>query len=150
MVWVTEADGTCTYLNQSWYDFTGQTPETGLGFGWIDATHPDDQQAAHDIFVRANEKREAFRLEYRLRRKDGSYAWAIDSAKPRFGEDGEFLGYIGSVIDITDRKQWEAVTRANAAPTAPKPAKWGRWIGPEIGELSSSTLQKQLRTAARR
>ncbi|HVF87507.1 MAG TPA: PAS domain S-box protein [Pyrinomonadaceae bacterium] len=107
MVWVTAANATCTYLSQSWYDFTGQTPETGLGFGWLDATHPDDQQAAHDTFVRANEKREAFRIEYRLRRKDGSYAWAIDSAKPRFREDGEFLGYVGSVIDITDRKQAE-------------------------------------------
>ncbi|HVF27201.1 MAG TPA: PAS domain S-box protein [Pyrinomonadaceae bacterium] len=111
MVWVTEADATCTYLSQSWYDFTGQTPETALGFGWLEATHPDDQQAAHDIFVRADEKHEAFRLEYRLRRKDGSYGWAIDSAKPRFGEDGEFLGYIGSVIDITDRRQAEQVLR---------------------------------------
>jgi PAS domain S-box-containing protein len=107
MVWVTEADGICTYLSQSWYEFTGQTPETGLGFGWIDATHPDDQQLAHDTFVTANEKREVFRIEYRLRRKDGSYAWAIDSAQPRFAENGEFMGYVGSVFDITERKNAE-------------------------------------------
>ncbi len=111
MVWVTEVDGTCTYLSQSWYDFTGQTPETGLGYGWISATHPDDQKPIHDIFAAANVKREAFKLEYRLRRKDGTYAWAIDSAQPRFSEAGEFLGYIGSVIDITERKQIEETLR---------------------------------------
>ncbi|MDQ3131216.1 MAG: PAS domain S-box protein, partial [Acidobacteriota bacterium] len=107
MIWVTEADGTCTYLSQSWYEFTGQTPETGLGFGWIDSIHPDDQQLAHDIFIAANENREVFNIEYRLRRKDGEYCWAIDSAQPRFGKTGEFLGYIGSVFDITERKQAE-------------------------------------------
>ena len=107
MIWVTEADGTCTYLSQSWYDFTGQTPETGLAFGWIDATHPDDKQFAQDTFVTANEKRTTFRVEYRLRRRDGSYAWAIDSAQPRFSESGDFLGYVGSVIDITERKKSE-------------------------------------------
>ncbi|MDQ3754101.1 MAG: PAS domain S-box protein, partial [Acidobacteriota bacterium] len=95
------------YLSKSWYKFTGQTPETGLGFGWLDATHPEDRDDAAKIFLAANEKREAFRLEYRLRRKDGLYAWAIDAAAPRIGPDGEFLGYIGSVIDITERKQAE-------------------------------------------
>lgn len=145
MVWVTEPDATCTYLSQSWYDFTGQTPETALGFGWLEATHPDDRQAAHNIFVRANEKREAFRLEYRLRRKDGSYAWAIDSAKPRFGEDGEFLGYIGSVIDITDRKQTEEIVTASQRRlrTALKAGKMGSWeLALTSGELISSDTCK--------
>jgi PAS domain S-box-containing protein len=107
MIWVTEADGTCSYLSQSWHEFTGQTPETGLGFGWVNATHPDDQKSVHETFVAANEKREVFRVEYRLRRNDGEYRWAIDSAQPRFSENGEFMGYIGSVIDITERKQAE-------------------------------------------
>ncbi|CAO3457433.1 FOG: PAS/PAC domain [Azospirillum argentinense] len=111
MVWVTELDGSCTYLNKSWYDFTGQTPETGLGFGWLDATHPDDRQAAEDMFLAANAKREAFRLEYRLRRTDGVYRWAIDAAAPRFDAEGGFRGYIGSVIDITERKEVEDAQR---------------------------------------
>jgi two-component system, chemotaxis family, CheB/CheR fusion protein len=112
MVWVTDADGTCTYLSQSWYDFTGQTPETGLGFGWLNATHPDDRAESARIFLEANNKRESFRLEYRLRHKDGSYHWAIDSARPRFSDDGTFLGYIGSVLDIDERKQTEEALRA--------------------------------------
>jgi PAS domain S-box-containing protein len=107
MIWVTESDATCSYLSASWYRFTGQTPEVGLGFGWLDALHPDDRPAAHETFVAANAKREAFRLEYRLRRKDGEYRWAIDAAAPWFADTGKFLGYIGSVIDITERKQAE-------------------------------------------
>jgi PAS domain S-box-containing protein len=111
MVWVTDPTGYCTYLSQSWYDFTGQTSETGLGFGWLDATHPDDLKTAETAFLTSNERREPFRAEYRLRRVDGSYAWAIDSAQPRFGKNGEYLGYIGSVIDITERKAAEEKVR---------------------------------------
>lgn len=107
MVWVTEADSTCTYLSKSWYEFTGQTPETGLGHGWLDAVHPDDREESGRIFTDANSRGEAFNLEYRLRRADGVYRWAIDSAQPRRAADGRFLGYIGSVIDITDRKRIE-------------------------------------------
>ncbi|WP_201859320.1 PAS domain-containing sensor histidine kinase [Microvirga soli] len=107
MVWVTEADGTCTYLSRSWYEFTGQTPETGLGFGWLDAVHPEDSGWSGDVFRTANAEKGPFRVEYRLRRADGTYRWAIDAAAPRFGVDGTFLGYVGSVLDITDRKQVE-------------------------------------------
>lgn len=107
MIWVTDPDGTCTFLSESWYEFTGQTPETGLGFGWLDATHPDDHQAAKEAFLAANRARHPFRVEYRLRQRDGEYRWAIDAAAPRLGAHGEFLGYIGSVIDITERKQAE-------------------------------------------
>ena len=111
MVWMTEADGACAYLSKSWYEFTGQTPETGLGFGWVSALHPDDRELSEKTFLAANEKREAFRLEYRLWRNDGEYRWVIDAARPRFGSQGEFLGYIGSVVDITETKQAELNTQ---------------------------------------
>jgi PAS domain S-box-containing protein len=115
MVWVTEPDGTCAYLSRSWYEFTGQTLETGLGFGWLDAIHPDDRDWSDEVFRNANLKREAFQLEYRLRRADGTYRWAIDAAAPRFGSDGTFLGYVGSVLDITERKQIEDRLSASVA-----------------------------------
>lgn len=111
MIWVTDPTGYCTYLSQSWYEFTGQTEATGLGFGWFDATHPSDCDYARKIFLTANGRCEAFRIEYRLRRKDGEYRFCIDAASPWFGVDGQFKGYIGSVIDITDRKQAEEALR---------------------------------------
>ena len=107
MVWITEPDGSCSFLSQTWYDFTGQTPETALGFGWLEAVHPDDKAKSERIFIEANREQAPFRLEYRLRRHDGSYRWAIDSARPRFNSEGQFLGYIGSVIDIHDRMRAE-------------------------------------------
>lgn len=107
MVWMTEPDGRCTFLNDSWQRFTGQTPQEGLGYGWVDAVHPEDRAKAKEAFVTANGRKAPFRVEYRLRRNDGEYRWALDAAHPRLGPAGEFLGYIGSVIEITERKRAE-------------------------------------------
>ncbi|WP_437826381.1 PAS domain-containing protein [Sorangium sp. So ce1153] len=107
MIWVTRPDGCCTYLNRVWSDFTGQAQAAGLGFGWLDMLHPEDAERSASIFRAANARREPFRFDYRLRRRDGQYRWCIDAATPRFSPSGEFLGYVGSVIDITDRKQAE-------------------------------------------
>jgi PAS domain S-box-containing protein len=108
MIWVTDSTGYCIYLSKTWYDFTGQTEATGLGDGWLDAIHPQEREYTRQSFLMANERGETLRLEYRLRRFDGEYRWIIDAATPRFGRDGKFEGYIGSVIDITERKQAEA------------------------------------------
>ena len=115
MMWVTDPDGRCVYLNRPWYDFTGQTFAEAEGYGWLDATHPEDRADAERAFVEANATQSAFRLEYRLRTLDGSYRWSIDAASPRFNSDGSFLGYIGSVLDIEDRRQTEqALARSEA------------------------------------
>ncbi len=111
MMWVTEADGRCTYLNRGWYDFTGQTIGEAEGFGWLEAVHPDDREAAHGTIVAANRAQAPFRHEYRLRRADGVYRWAIDAASPRFGGNGEYLGHVGSVLDIDERREVEEALR---------------------------------------
>jgi PAS domain S-box-containing protein len=111
MIWITDHDGSCVYLNRRWYELTGQGENEGLGYGWLNALHPDDRERAEESFLRAVEHHEDFRLDYRLRRRDGVYRWCIDSATPRLGEDGAYLGYIGSVIDITERKAIEDALR---------------------------------------
>ena len=115
MMWVTDPSGYCTYLNRRWYEFTGQSVPEAEGVGWLDATHPGDKAAAEGVFREANERRAPFRLEYRLRRADGVYRWAIDAAAPRFGPGGEFLGYVGSVIDIDERREIEEALRKSEA-----------------------------------
>ena len=104
LLWVTDPTGQCTYLSQAWYDYTGQTEEIGLGLGWLEAVHPDDREASAGIFLKANEQQIAFQFEYRLRQRSGDYRWAIDAGTPRHDEKGEYLGYVGSVTDIHDRK----------------------------------------------
>jgi PAS domain S-box-containing protein len=108
MIWVTDADGVCIYLNRRWYEYTGQAKGEGEGYGWLDAVHPDDRAAAEQTFVAANAERRNYRVDFRLRRADGVYRWTIDAAAPRFGEDGAYLGYVGSVIDIDERREAEA------------------------------------------
>jgi PAS domain S-box-containing protein len=115
MIWMTEADGSCSFLGKTWYEFTGRTPADSLGFDWIDAVHPDDRTPAREKFLSASESHKEFRHEYRLRGKTGQYHWVIDAALPRFDDNGAFLGYIGSVIDITDRKQVEEALREREA-----------------------------------
>jgi len=111
MIWITDPDGSCTYLSQSWYEYTGQAAGEALGFGWLNAVHPDDRNESERNFLKANKEREAFRMEHRLRQHDGVYRWTIDSGKPRFGANGNFLGFIGSVIDITEHKELEETLR---------------------------------------
>lgn len=115
MMWLTDPSGLCSYLNRVWYEFTGQAPGAGEGYGWLDAVHPDDRSAVEDAFVAANAERQAYRIEFRLRRADGAYRWAIDAAAPRFGEGGAYLGYIGSVVDIHERKLVEDVLEQRVA-----------------------------------
>jgi PAS domain S-box-containing protein len=104
MLWVTEPDGACTFLNRAWLDFTGQRLEQGLGFGWLEAVHPDDTAEAERLFREATAAAGPFHVEYRLRRADGEYRWCVDSAAPRRGDDGAFGGYIGSVVDVHERR----------------------------------------------
>ena len=129
MIWVTEPDGSCTFLSKSWYDFTGQTPDTALGWGWTEAIHPEDREHASDSFAEASDHHEPIRLEYRLRRKDGQYRWTLDAAVPRLGSDGRFLGYIGSVIDLSERRQAEEKLRLQEAELreAQRVAHVGSW-----------------------
>ena len=151
MVWVTDPSGHCTYLNRRWHEFTGQGPEEGLGLGWVDATHPDDQARAHDVFVSANARQEAFRVEYRLRRADGAYRWALDAAVPRFGPGGEYLGYVGSVIDIHERREMEEerARLLDEAQSARADAEAARAAAEEASQAKSiflATMSHELRT----
>lgn len=114
MIWVTDPTGRCTYLNRRWFEFTGQTPEVAVGFGWLEAVHPEDRPAVETAFRGARETQTPFSLEYRLRRIDGMHRWAIDAAAPRFNPNGEFAGYVGSIIDITERKRAEVLLQSEA------------------------------------
>jgi PAS domain S-box-containing protein len=108
LIWMTGTDGLCTYFNKPWLEFTGRAMEQEVGTGWMEGVHPDDVQSCFDGFLPAYHSRKPFSMEYRLRRANGEYRWMIESGIPRYTGVGEFAGYIGSNIDITDLKHAEA------------------------------------------
>jgi PAS domain S-box-containing protein len=108
MVWMAGTDKLCTFFNKPWLDFTGRAIEEELGDGWTEGVHQEDYDRCQEIYFTSFEAREPFEMEYRLRRHDGEYRWMLDHGIPRFSSGGDFLGYIGSLIDITERKWAEA------------------------------------------
>jgi PAS domain S-box-containing protein len=111
MIWKSGPDKLCNYFNQTWLEFTGRPLETELGNGWAESVHPDDLAKCLEIYTHSFESRWPFRMEYRLRRRDGEYRWIDDTGVPIVNPDGSFVGYIGSCVDITDRKRGEEALR---------------------------------------
>ena len=107
LIWQSGADALCVFFNKPWLDFTGRTMDQELGNGWAEGVHPDDYQRCLALYLGAFEARRTFQMEYRLRRADGEYRWLLDNGVPRFTQDSVFVGYVGSCLDITERKAAE-------------------------------------------
>jgi PAS domain S-box-containing protein len=120
LIWMSGPDKLCTFFNKGWLEFTGRAIDQELGSGWTEGVHAEDRHRCLGIYERAFDAREPFTMEYRLRRSDGEYRWVLVSGTPRFAPDGAFLGYIGSCIDITERKLAEEKFQLvlDAAPNA--------------------------------
>jgi PAS domain S-box-containing protein len=114
LLWMAGPDRLTSFLNQGWLDFTGRTLDEELGDGWMVGLHPEDVKRCTDTFTEAVALRIPFQLEYRLRRYDGVYRWMLDTGVPRFTEEGEYQGHIGSALDITERKHTEEMHQALA------------------------------------
>ena len=114
LIWISDEHGFTTYLNRQWYEFTHLTEAESLGQSWQVAFHPDDLDKTHNIYNAGFQEKVGFNLDYRLLRYDGVYRWMAATASPRFDAEGEFRGYIGSITDITERKQAEERLKENA------------------------------------
>jgi PAS domain S-box-containing protein len=104
LLWMAGTDSQCTFFNQPWLVFTGRSLDMELGVGWAEGVHPEDFSRCMDHYLGAFVARRPFRMEYRLRRADRQYRWLLDTGVPRYLPTGEFAGYIGSCIDVTESK----------------------------------------------
>lgn len=107
MIAVGDETGRAVYFNNAWAKLTGRSVEDLLAFGWVDLMHPDDRQRITDIFGRSFTKQVAWEWEFRIPDKSNNYRWMLARGIPRFDNEGSFLGYISSTIDLTDRKAEE-------------------------------------------
>jgi hypothetical protein len=105
LIWTSGLDKLCDYFNEPWLRFTGRTLERELGDGWTEGVHPDDFEQCLRAYGAAFDQRAAFSMEYRLRRADGTYRWIRDDGNPRYDSRGEFIGYIGFCVDVTEQKE---------------------------------------------
>jgi len=103
LIWRAGRDKSCDFFNKPWLDFTGRSMEQELGFGWTEGVHPDDFDRCLKVYTAAFDARQPFTMDYRLRRHDGAWRWMLDNGRPYFVE-GEFAGYFGSCVDITEMK----------------------------------------------
>lgn len=105
-IWITDKNDKCTYINQTWLEYTGSSLEECMNDGWLKYIHPEDRRRAMQTFLTASDERQNFELEYMVQNKDGSFGWFINRAHPMTDEDGNFAGFVGCNIDITDQKEF--------------------------------------------
>ena len=106
LIWMSGCDKLCTYFNKGWLEFTGRTFEQELGNGWTEGVYPNDYKRCIETYTTAFDKRVPFEMEYRLRTASGKYRWILERGIPRF-EGDEFIGYIGTCLDIHSKKTTE-------------------------------------------
>lgn len=109
MIWKVDNEGSATYVNKTWVDFTGMSFEESLGYGWGNAVHPDDRDNEFKIFMAAFDNRSPFQSKFRLRRSDGQYRWVLSQGNVLFNP--QFSGYIGSLTDITEQELAQQATK---------------------------------------
>jgi PAS domain S-box-containing protein len=114
LMWIVDADGQVTFVNEGWLRFTGRTAEELLGDSFGMSAHPDDRDELTAAWQECFERREEFRHEYRLARTDGVHRWVLEVGTPRFA-DGEFVGYVGLATDIHERRAMEEALRESEA-----------------------------------
>ena len=113
MLWISGPDKLCTWFNKSWLNFVGSRMEQAQGNGWVKNVHREDQVSCVNAYDRAFAARLPFTRCYRLRRHDGEYRWVLDQALPQFAPAGDFTGYMGCCVDVTEQKRTEEALREN-------------------------------------
>ena len=115
ILWALAPDGACSFVTHGWSEYTDKPAERALGDGWLESVHSDDRERVQRAFADANGRRETFSLDHRMRRGDGEFRWVLAAGRPRRDERGKYLGLVGSVIDVHERKLAENALRESEA-----------------------------------
>ena len=128
MIWRAGLDAKCDYFNETWLAFTGRTLAQEMGDGWAEGVHADDMQRCVAHYLEHFHRREAFEMEYRLRRHDGEYRWIFDRGVPFTDDSGAFAGFIGSCIDVDERRRAQDASRQHSEEQLALARDFEKWI----------------------
>lgn len=107
LIWMADANQSAVWFNKRWLDFTGRNLQQEIGRGWLESVHPSHLDVLKKLFDWHFNVRTPFSVEYQLQRYDGNYRWVVNNGVPRVDENGQFIGFIASCIDITSHKEME-------------------------------------------
>lgn len=103
-LWMSDEKGAVTYVNQTWIEWTGCEYDGHLGYGWLNCIYAPDRQKIAERLTDEFSSHDLFEIEFRLNHADGTIHWCILTGQPQFTDSGNFSGYIGSCVDITEQK----------------------------------------------
>jgi PAS domain S-box-containing protein len=135
MIWMSGPGKECIFVSRQWLEFTGARLEEALGEGWPQLVHPDDRDGLLMAFRAAFDQKHEFAHEYRLRHKDGGYRWVRDRGSPRYNPQNQFLGFTGSVWDLSEQKR--------AAEEASKAGRHARLVQEVAVIANSATTMRE-------
>ncbi len=110
-LWMIDVNGNITFVNQAWIDWTGRPFFAHLGRGWIRSVMVEDRHQVIENYVKQFKNKEPYSVDFRILRKDKQVQWIAATGQPRYLADGTFAGYVGSCVDITERKNAEETIR---------------------------------------
>jgi len=105
MIWRTGPDALHWYFNRAWLEFRGRTLGEEIGNGWTEGLHPDDRDLCLETYLKAFTARQTFHMQYRMRAASGEFSWIESVGSPVYGEAKDFLGFIGSISDVSGRRR---------------------------------------------
>ncbi len=110
-IYTTDINGDCIYANETWLEMASMQLEDALGKGWINALHPDDLEFVTDNWYKSIESNGEWNYEYRFLNSNKNIIWVNGRAKKLFNDKNEHIGYLGSNVNITERKKAEEELR---------------------------------------
>ena len=128
MIWRAGLDAKCDYFNETWLAFTGRTLAQEMGDGWAEGVHPDDFQRCVAYYLDHFRRGLPFEMEYRLRRHDGEWRWIFDRGVPYTDDAGQFAGFIGSCVDVHERRQAEDAQQTHSQEQLALARDFEKWI----------------------
>ncbi|MBX7221081.1 MAG: response regulator [Blastocatellia bacterium] len=107
-IFQTDQEGNCLFVNEAWQSLTSLTQEEALGKGWARALHPEDRERIISQWEEVNATSRVFSSEYRFLKNDGQVVWVSGRAEPMLNQQGQPIGYLGTVTDVSTHKAYEA------------------------------------------